>query len=76
MKLFIIFILTGLVLFCGYKLGSFHEAKRQNENIKGMHQRYLQVNPFEGDDSYETFDHIFGHQDDEFYPNNTTYGED
>jgi hypothetical protein len=60
-----ILVASGIVI--GYQLGADENEIKRDIEMKGYHKRYLQVYPFEGDQSYEDFDFIFDHQDDEFY---------
>ena len=64
-------LLILLAFIVGLTIGKRIEEKKQmyehDKEIKAYHTSYLKYHPFEGDASYEEFDDIFGHQDDEFY---------
>ena len=68
MKAVLTLIIFGLLLIVlSLKVNLEHERDVHESEIRKYHSNYVRIYPFEGDESYEIFDSIFGHQDDEFY---------
>lgn len=63
----LIFSIIFLIAIVAMTAAAPKSHRGNDEDYKRAIEVYLRYYPFEGDASYDEFDNIFGHQDDEFY---------